>query len=104
MLILANAIQYSPQRTRVDTHLRAVKDGFEIRICDQGPGIPPEKRKQALGRFGRLDQRLGSGAGLGLAIALRIAELHGGELNLQERSDGLSGLCVSIWLPVRQKN
>ncbi|WP_189575401.1 ATP-binding protein [Marinobacter zhanjiangensis] len=97
--LLANAIQYSPEGTRVDTHLEAEGDGFSIRICDQGPGIPISQHEKALGRFGRLDQRLGSGAGLGLAISRRIAELHGGELTLEDRPDGHPGLCVRIWLP-----
>lgn len=99
--LLANAIQYSPENTRIDTQLSADGDGFCIRICDQGPGIPADQRDKALGRFGRLDQRLGSGAGLGLAISRRIAELHGGALILEDRPDGQQGLCVNIWLPVR---
>ncbi len=100
--LLANAIQYSPEDTRIDTHLAADGDGFRIQICDQGPGIPADQRDKALGRFGRLDQRLGSGAGLGLAISRRIAELHGGELTLADRPDGKPGLCVNLWLPVRK--
>lgn len=97
--ILANAIQYSPENTQVDIRLQVTDNGFRIDICDQGPGIAPGEREQALGRFGRLDQRRGSGAGLGLAIARRIAELHGGKLDLGDRCDGQTGLCVSIWLP-----
>lgn len=99
--ILANAIQYSPEGTQVVTSLRPEAEGFRIRICDQGPGIPADQREKALGRFGRLDQRLGSGAGLGLAIARRIAELHQGSLMLEDRTDGHSGLCVVVSLPVR---
>ncbi|MFC4261103.1 ATP-binding protein [Marinobacter lacisalsi] len=99
--LLANAIQYSPADTRIETLLEAEGDGFRIRICDQGPGIPADQREKALGRFGRLDQRLGSGAGLGLAISRRIAELHGGELTLEDRPDGRQGLCVCIWLPAQ---
>jgi two-component system sensor histidine kinase QseC len=49
----------------------------------------------------RLDQRKGGGAGLGLAIARRIAELHGGHLILADRADGQPGLCVQVWLPAR---
>ena len=41
---------------------------------------------------------LGGGAGLGLAIARRIAELHRGQLTLNARPDGQAGLCVSLWL------
>ena len=99
--LLANAIQYSPEHTMITTHLTPSGDGYHITVCDQGPGIPTEERERALSRFVRLDQRLGGGAGLGLAISLRIAELHGGQLTLGERPDGQSGLCVGIWLPAR---
>lgn len=99
--LLANAIQYSPEHTAITTHLTPSGNGYRITVCDQGPGIPEEERERAISRFVRLDQRLGGGAGLGLAIARRIAELHGGQLTLLEREDGQSGLCVSIWLPAQ---
>ncbi|PPI83759.1 two-component sensor histidine kinase [Marinobacter maroccanus] len=99
--LLANAIQYSPEHTSIETHLKPSGEGYHITVCDQGPGIPAEARERALSRFVRLDQRLGGGAGLGLAIARRIAELHGGQLTLSDRPDGNPGLCVSIWLPAR---
>ncbi|MCG7200560.1 ATP-binding protein [Marinobacter pelagius] len=99
--LLANAIQYSPEHTTITTRLAASGEGYHISVCDQGPGIPAAERERALSRFVRLDQRLGGGAGLGLAIARRIAELHGGQLTLSDRPDGQSGLCVNIWLPAR---
>ena len=99
--LLANAIQYSPEHTTIETHLTPSGEGYHITVCDQGPGIPAEERERALSRFVRLDQRLGGGAGLGLAIARRMADLHGGQLPLSDRPDGNSGLCVSIWLPAR---
>lgn len=99
--LLANAIQYSPPATEVTTELTASGDGYLIRLCDQGPGIAAEERERALSRFVRLDQRAGGGAGLGLAIARRIAELHGGTLSLHDRPDGGPGLCVEIWLPAQ---
>jgi len=99
--LLANAIQYSPQHTVVETHLLPSADGYHVTVCDQGPGIATADRERALSRFVRLDQRMGGGAGLGLAIARRIAELHGGQLTLNTRPDGQTGLCVSLWLPAR---
>ncbi|TKV69160.1 HAMP domain-containing protein [Marinobacter panjinensis] len=99
--LLANAIQYSPEHTAITTRLVPAGDGYLITVCDQGPGIPAKERERALSRFVRLDQRRGGGAGLGLAIARRIAELHGGQLTLSDRTDGQSGLCVSIWLPAQ---
>lgn len=97
--LLANAIQYSPRNTVILTRLVAEGDGYSISVCDQGPGIDAGERERALSRFVRLDQRQGGGAGLGLAIARRIAELHGGHLVLSDRPDGGSGLCVRVWLP-----
>ena len=97
--LLANAIQYSPEHTTITTRCEPSGDGYLITVCDQGPGIPREERERALSRFVRLDQRQGGGAGLGLAIARRIAELHGGQLTLSGRPDGETGLCVDIWLP-----
>ncbi|WP_372964837.1 ATP-binding protein [Marinobacter sp.] len=102
--LLANAIQYSPPGTRVSTTMRKQGDGFMVIICDQGPGIPLEDRERALSRFTRLDQRQGAGAGLGLAIARRIAELHGGQLTLTGRADLEPGLCVTVWIPSKAAN
>lgn len=100
--LLANAIQYCPPGSTIETMLDAAGDGYRIRLCDHGPGIASKDRARALDRFVRLDQRQGLGAGLGLAIAQRICELHGGTLSLQDRPDGQSGLCVEIWLPAYQ--
>ncbi|WP_273206397.1 ATP-binding protein [Marinobacter subterrani] len=102
--LLANAIQYSAPGTRIVTTMYEEAGGFTVNICDQGPGILPEDRERALSRFTRLDQRQGAGAGLGLAIARRIAELHGGQLTLADRKDGQPGLCVSIWLPAQSSS
>ncbi|WP_404362463.1 ATP-binding protein [Marinobacter sp.] len=99
--LLANAIQYSPEHTEIETRLSPANDGYLVTVSDEGPGIPPQERERALSRFVRLDQRLGAGAGLGLAIARRIAELHGGQLTLSGRPDRQSGLRAEIWLPVR---
>ena len=98
--LLANALQYSPAGTRITARLDTAGDKAIIRLCDEGPGIPASERDKALSRFTRLDQRIGSGAGLGLAIARRIAERHNGSLSLAGRPDGTPGLCVTIELPL----
>jgi signal transduction histidine kinase len=66
-----------------------------------GPVLDPDQVKELTRPFRRLGaQRTGSdnGAGLGLAIVFSIAEVHGGTLDLQARSDG--GLRVVITLPL----
>lgn len=100
--LLANALQYSPGGTRISAHLETAGKKAIIRLCDQGQGIPESERSKALSRFTRLDQRIGSGAGLGLAIARRIAERHNGSLSLAARPDGTPGLCVVVELPLAE--
>jgi len=96
--LLANAIQYGPAKSQITVTLDRDSSGYQLNVCDQGPGIPESERERALSRFTRLDQRVGTGSGLGLAIARRIAELHGGSISLENRPDGLPGLNVRIKL------
>ncbi|MDA9816141.1 ATP-binding protein, partial [Alphaproteobacteria bacterium] len=72
-----------------------------IQIDDDGPGIPPEKRKEAILPFQRLEasrnQKTG-GTGLGLSIASDIILSHGGQLDLLNSPKG--GLRVHVILPI----
>ncbi len=74
---------------------------IRITVEDDGPGIPAERREDALKPFVRLDaarnQDRGTGVGLGLAIANDIARRHGGALVLGE-SAALGGLKVDLLL------
>jgi two-component system osmolarity sensor histidine kinase EnvZ len=71
-----------------------------LSVLDRGPGIPPEMVERLKQPFTRRDEaRSGSsGAGLGLAIAERVARLHGGRLDLLARAGG--GLEARVSLPV----
>ena len=77
--LLRNAFKYASSRIAVSAEL----DGERIRIHvdDDGIGIPPEEREHIFSAFTRLDRsrdRSTGGYGLGLAIARRVLELHGG--------------------------
>jgi signal transduction histidine kinase len=62
----------------------------QIVVADDGPGIPEADRERVKERFVRLDAaRGGSGSGLGLAIVAAAANLHGGELRLEDNRPGL---------------
>ncbi|MFE8070240.1 ATP-binding protein [Marinobacteraceae bacterium S3BR75-40.1] len=100
--LVNNAIQYSPAGTTVTVSIRREEDSVLLTVTDAGPGIPLPQRQRALERFSRLDQRrgAGAGAGLGLAIVKRIVELHKGELGLDDRPDGQTGLMVTVRLPL----
>jgi len=100
--ILANLIDNARRHAgRIELTLRT--DGpnrFVIDIDDNGPGIPTDRRDEALLPFRRLDEaraREGGGAGIGLAAAHKAAILMGGSLTL--RDGPLGGLGVSISLP-----
>lgn len=95
--LLDNAVKFSPAGKQVRLTASAVPDGVQIRVADQGPGIPAADRKRATERFFRGESaRNTPGAGLGLALVQAVAQLHGGTLALQ---DGVPGLVAIISLP-----
>ncbi|MFL6245224.1 MAG: sensor histidine kinase, partial [Thermoanaerobaculia bacterium] len=65
----------------------AVDGTVEIRVADDGPGVPPEHVDRIFDRFYRADpsrSRSTGGAGLGLAIARQLVELHGGTIRYEK--------------------
>lgn len=93
--LLDNACRWAHQQVRL-----RVTRGTDGRICieveDDGPGIPPAQRAQALARGERLDESL-PGSGLGLAIVAELAALYGGTLSLD--GSPLGGLRATLRLP-----
>jgi signal transduction histidine kinase len=76
------------------------RGGIEIRVNDDGPGIPADRIEEVMEPFRRLEtsrNRESGGAGLGLAIANAVAQAHGGRLELTNRAQG--GLRASLMLP-----
>jgi signal transduction histidine kinase len=113
--VLQNAVTYTRADSRVTVQLRRRHEGtgesrsegsdetIEVTVADEGPGIPAEYQQRVFERFVRLPYATErghavDGAGLGLAIARAIAELHGGTLTL--RSSGASGTVFAIVLPI----
>ena len=97
--LLSNALRYGDQaRVSVSAMERAIR----LTVEDNGPGIAPEDRADALRPFVRLDearnQNKGLGVGLGLAIASDIARRHGGTLRLSDSAQ-MGGLRVDVVLP-----
>jgi signal transduction histidine kinase len=88
--LLENAIRYGSDGREIDVRVRPGQRQIRIEVADHGPGIPLDRRQEALRRFGRLDSsRSDEGAGLGLALAQSIAHLHDGELLLDDNAPGL---------------
>ena len=100
--LLNNAAKYSPDGGRVD--LRVVCDGGQaiVSVRDRGAGIPAEMLERVFESFAQVDQSRDAalgGLGLGLALAKRIAELHGGRIHAESDGPGTGSLFV-VRLPV----
>ena len=100
--LVDNALKYAPPDSRV--HVSALPQqelgvpGVEILVSDEGPGVPPALRDQVFSRYTR-GENVGhvSGAGLGLYLVRRIAELHGGQVSLLPHT---AGAVFRLWLPL----
>jgi PAS domain S-box-containing protein len=95
--LLINAAQAMAGDGRIVVTLRKAGDFATIDVRDNGPGIPPEIRNQVFDPFFTTKAR---GGGLGLPIARRTAELHGGSLVLDCPEGG--GTVMTMKLPVRR--
>lgn len=87
--LVENAIKYGRQGGTAEVTLEESQGNVEIRVSDDGPGIPEEMQEQVFEPFFRVDKsrsRASGGVGLGLALAQQIALLHGGSLTV-EKSD-----------------
>jgi two-component system sensor histidine kinase SenX3 len=98
--LVANAIQYSPDHSRVGIGV-SHRDGIvEIAVTDQGVGIPDEERDRVFERFYRSDParaRNTGGSGLGLSIVKHVAQNHGGDVRVWSQPG--KGSTFTIRLP-----
>jgi two-component system, OmpR family, sensor kinase len=101
--LLDNAVRHTPAGSKIELRLRAAGDDAVIEVADDGPGVPPELRRQIFERFirgeGPADTAVGGGSGLGLAIVDAVATSHGGSAEVCESEQG--GALFRIRLPLR---
>ncbi len=94
--LINNGVRYG---TRAEVSVALSAESLKIRVEDDGPGIAPEDRDEAVRPFTRLDparnQNRATGVGLGLSIVADVAHVHGGMLHLGV-SQRLGGLCAEI--------
>jgi signal transduction histidine kinase len=103
LILLDNAIKYTPEGGFCDIELLAVSDGIQILIRDSGVGIPEHELSLIFERFYRADStrsRETGGAGLGLAIARWISEMHGGTITAESQVG--TGSLFRVCLPAPQ--
>ncbi|WP_298011717.1 HAMP domain-containing sensor histidine kinase [uncultured Aquabacterium sp.] len=96
--LLENARRYGGPD--IELELDAQPRFVELRVCDRGPGVPPEQRDRIFEPFYRLPghAEYAGGVGLGLSLVRQIAERHGGKVRCEARQGG--GSCFVIHLPV----
>jgi signal transduction histidine kinase len=99
--LLDNAIKFSPVRGEVGLSVRQAGDGMvEFVVADNGPGMSRDEVQTALQPFGQVEDgltRSHNGTGLGLPLAQRLAEIHGGSLRIDSKKG--AGTRVVVLLP-----
>lgn len=103
--LLENAINYSPENTKVSVSSTVSDDIVEIIVADQGIGIPEEAQDRIFERFYRVDparSRETGGTGLGLSIVKHVASNHGGEVKVWSSPN--VGSSFALRLPIYTPN
>lgn len=97
--LLANAVVHGGTRmSRIEIKLTRDQESAVLLLKDNGVGIPTDKHIEAISRFGQASS--GSGSGLGLPIAARVMENHGGSLEIFAST---SGAFVVLRCPINAK-
>ena len=101
--LLTNAIKFAPVGGSIEVTIRCIESQVELVITNDESVISPQELPFVFDPLYQFQLRTGqlSSPGVGLAIAKRIVELHGGTLNAREEGEGGSSFAVS--LPLRQK-
>ncbi|MBI2093834.1 MAG: hybrid sensor histidine kinase/response regulator [Candidatus Omnitrophica bacterium] len=98
--ILDNAIKFSHEKGSIYVDIADTAEAVTVRIRDSGIGIPEEEQDKVFSAFYQVDRRLNrefEGAGIGLALAKRYMELHGGSVRLSSAVD--VGTTVTLSFP-----
>ena len=88
--LLRNAVIYSFENTDITIRAQCQEDTVSIIFCNHGDTLPEEKLNRIFEQFYRLDAARSTssgGAGLGLAIAKQIVELHNGTIVAESQED-----------------
>lgn len=92
--VLENAARFTPPGKQITVAAARWHGGVQVRIADQGPGIPPELRERVFEPFVRGEDS--AGTGLGLAIARAIAEAHGGRVRIGDAPGGGTAVIIEL--------
>jgi PAS domain S-box-containing protein len=97
--LVMNAVRHTPPGTTIWARAHAVRGGALLVVEDDGPGVPADLREAVFEPFrqGPSESSHSPGAGVGLALVARFAELHGGRAWVEDRPGG--GASFRVFLP-----
>jgi len=101
--LVDNALRFSPEGSPVDVRVTHVPDRLEVRVSDEGPGIPDHDRERIFGPLEQLEElniRIHQGTGMGLALARTAARAMDGDVVLETSGDAGSTFLWKIPLEV----
>lgn len=99
--LLGNALKHTPSGGTVVIDVATQKDRLAVEVTDSGEGIPPEDLPRVFDEFFQVNKHVSrrEGMGLGLTIALKIVQAHGGHMTAHSTGVG-QGTRISFWLPL----
>ncbi|MEE9593863.1 MAG: HAMP domain-containing sensor histidine kinase [Candidatus Hydrothermarchaeales archaeon] len=86
--LMSNAIKYSPKGGKIEIGIADENGKYRIYVKDWGEGIKEADKSRIFGRFKRIKKEGVKGSGLGLSIAKRIMDIHGGEIWVEDNPEG----------------
>ena len=99
--LVGNAVQHTPAGTAVHVAITTSAGSVQIDVADNGPGIAPQDLPRIFERFYRVDRsrsRDMGGTGLGLSIVKHVAQVHGGQIDVDSTPG--KGSTFRLRLPV----
>lgn len=97
--LLGNAVKFVPERGLVRVLLRREENRLRVSVADTGPGMSGEVQRRVFEKFYQGDpSRASQGNGLGLALAKRVVDLHGGEIIVSSKEG--KGTTFTVYLPL----
>lgn len=97
--LIANALRFAPSKSHISVEAKALDEkNLEIRVRDEGPGIPNDQRERIFEKYVRLDKNSPDlNHGLGLTFCRAAVEVHGGRIWAESNTP--KGACLCVTLP-----
>lgn len=105
--ILSNAIKFSKDNGKIEIYIKEINDMIEIKISDNGIGIPKDKLDCIFDRFKQVDNkcvRQGEGSGIGLYLVKSLVDMHKGSIEVDSELDNGTEFTIKIPDIVEDKN